>query len=560
MIQDKKNNEPAGENPVINLKRTEKQKEALINLAMHPAIWTQDLKTALMTTTEIIADCFEVDRASIWKLSDDGRELICLNLFERAKNCHSAGEVLYEKDFSSEFTAFKTSRYVDAHDALTDPRTAGYVESYLKPLSISSMLDASVRNEGVVIGLVCLEHVGEERRWQSDEITLACAISDHVSLLLANNERKKVESALRESESKFRDVFDSASDAIFIHDASTGNILDVNQTMIYMYGWSRDECNTLSTSDLSAKTSEYSNEAALDKIRQANKIGLLRFEWVARRRDGSLFPADVTLKRTDIAGKACIIANVRDITERKHVEREKEKLIQKLEAKNSEMEKYTYTVSHDLKAPLITIMGFLGYLKEDIEKGNLMRAQEDIQRISKSTIKMDVLLQNLLKLSIIGKSVDDYTVFPMSSAIEEALEQLEGLLKGKNIKIDYEKTMPLISGDKIRIVEVWQNLIENAIKYIGENSNPEIAIGAEVEGNENIYFIKDNGIGIEPIYHKKIFGLFEKLDPNIEGTGIGLAIVKRIIDFHCGKIWVESEGLGKGSTFNFTVAQNLASE
>jgi signal transduction histidine kinase len=113
--------------------------------------------------------------------------------------------------------------------------------------------------------------------------------------------------------------------------------------------------------------------------------------------------------------------------------------------------------------------------------------------------------------------------------------------------------MPIVYGDRVRLREVFENLIDNAAKYAGDQPNPMIEIGTKEEGNELVIFVRDNGIGIEPQYQNKVFGLFDKLNPNSEGTGIGLALIKRIIETHGGRIWVESEGLGKGSMFCFTI-------
>ncbi len=113
--------------------------------------------------------------------------------------------------------------------------------------------------------------------------------------------------------------------------------------------------------------------------------------------------------------------------------------------------------------------------------------------------------------------------------------------------------MSLLFGDRPRLVEIWQNLVENAVKYMGEQPAPRLTIGLERQGEETVFFVCDNGMGIDPRYHDKIFGIFEKLDPKSEGTGIGLAIVKRIVELYQGKIWVESAGLGQGACFRFTL-------
>jgi signal transduction histidine kinase len=137
--------------------------------------------------------------------------------------------------------------------------------------------------------------------------------------------------------------------------------------------------------------------------------------------------------------------------------------------------------------------------------------------------------------------------------VNEALELVEGRLKEKQVEVKVEADLPSICGDRARLVQVIQNLVDNAAKFMGDQKNPVIEIGADRSGKECIYYVRDNGIGIAPDYHERVFGLFNKLDAATEGTGIGLALVKRIIETHGGRIWVESQGLGKGTRFFFTL-------
>jgi signal transduction histidine kinase len=232
---------------------------------------------------------------------------------------------------------------------------------------------------------------------------------------------------------------------------------------------------------------------------------------------------------------------------------EREKLISQLEANNAELERFTYTVSHDLRNPLVTIKGFLGMLDKDIKDNQLERVQKDFQRIAGAADKMDELLTDLLELSRIGRIVNPPEEIDLVSLTQEALEMLDARIRSKNVIVTVSSDLPAMYGDRIRLREVIENLISNAIKYMGDQPEPKIEIGARGMGNESIIFVKDNGMGIEERYQSRVFTLFEKLDPTIEGTGIGLALVKRIIETHGGRVWVESEGLGKGSTFCFTM-------
>jgi len=243
-----------------------------------------------------------------------------------------------------------------------------------------------------------------------------------------------------------------------------------------------------------------------------------------------------------------------DVTDRKQAEMERERLIQELETKNNELEQFSYTVSHDLKAPLITVGGFLGYLNEDIEVGDTEKVDRDVKQINDAIKKMNRLLDEILELSRIGRMMNPPEEVSFEELTREALENVHGRLEERHIAVKLNPNLPAVYGDRQRLVEVLQNLVENATKFMGDQPEPKIEIGrcGEEYGNP-IFYVRDNGIGINPEYHVQIFGLFQRLDPKTDGTGIGLAIVKRIVEYHGGRIWVESEGIGKGTTFYFTL-------
>jgi len=241
------------------------------------------------------------------------------------------------------------------------------------------------------------------------------------------------------------------------------------------------------------------------------------------------------------------------LREKAQAEEKIHKLNQDLQKEVAELERFTYTVSHDLKSPLVTIKGFLGLLKKDMEENRLDRAENDFGRITGAADKMGALLSELLELSRIGRIVNPPEEINLVNLAQEALELLDGRIHSSNITINVSPDLPIVYGDHIRLREVLENLIDNAAKYMGDQPEPRIEVGKRENGAEIIIYVKDNGMGIEPQYHQKIFGLFEKLNPVSEGTGIGLALIKRIIEVHGGRIWAESEGLKKGSTFCFTL-------
>lgn len=263
---------------------------------------------------------------------------------------------------------------------------------------------------------------------------------------------------------------------------------------------------------------------------------------------------DVRLLETIAANLAVAIDNSFLQESLKHELAIQDKLISELEIKNAELERFTYTASHDLKSPLITIRGYLGYLEKDALAGNFERLQADIKRIAEATDKMHRLLNELLQLSRVGRVINEPQEIPFEEIVREALKRVEGQLTEWQVKVEVGSGLPTVYGDKERLVEVIQNFVDNACKFTKNQAAPVIQIGFNKKDSENIFYVKDNGIGIKKEFHEKVFGLFDKLDPASNGTGIGLALVKRIIEVHGGKTWVESEGVNQGTTFFFTLA------
>jgi len=235
-----------------------------------------------------------------------------------------------------------------------------------------------------------------------------------------------------------------------------------------------------------------------------------------------------------------------DVTQRKLAE-------EAFRQKNAEVERFTYTVSHDMTSPLVTINTFTGYLGQDIAGGDRARLKQAFDFIRGAAEKMERLLNELLELSRVGRIISSPVSVDFQELIDDALAAVAGCIADRGVRISRSSDSLMLSGDRARLGEVWQNLIENAAKYMGDQPEPHIEIGVETRGDERVFFVRDNGMGIDPRNIEKIFGLFEKLDPGSEGSGLGLALVKRIIEVHGGRIWAESAGAGKGSCICFTL-------
>ena len=244
---------------------------------------------------------------------------------------------------------------------------------------------------------------------------------------------------------------------------------------------------------------------------------------------------------------------MQNVTERVVAEQDRDRLIEELESRNSELEQFTYTVSHDLKAPLITVRGFLGLLEKDLADRDIDRINDDMNKIRAATEGMKNVLEDLLHLSRIGRIVNPEEETPLNEVIDDVLQLIGGLLNEREVSLFVPAGLPAVYGDRARLVELLQNLLENAAKFMGDQSAPRVEIGASSNGEEVVCYVSDNGIGVEERFHDRIFGLFQTLGAEGSGTGVGLALAKKIVDLHGGRLWVESTGHGSGARFCFSL-------
>ncbi len=286
------------------------------------------------------------------------------------------------------------------------------------------------------------------------------------------------------------------------------------------------------------------SEIALPLITHGEVIGAMTIQ--------SVLPA--AFSRVDITALQTMADQVANAIENAQLFTERAALINELEKRNTELERFTYTVSHDLRSPLVTIRGFLGYLRQDAGSGDLTRFDRDIQRIASAVDRMQALLNDLLELSRVGHIMNLPENIPFGQIVKETVDLVYGSLQAHHIRLKIQEDFPVVHGDRTRLIEIIQNLVSNAAQFMGNQSDPIIEIGTRGidETGKSIFFVRDNGVGIDPKFHDRIFGLFNRLDPSIEGTGIGLTLVKRIIEVHGGRIWVESKP-GAGATFLFTL-------
>jgi PAS domain S-box-containing protein len=303
--------------------RSHRQREALAKLAVDESLLKIDLNEGFDKITRILSETIEVDIAGIWLFSEDEKNLDCIALFEDGATKNPAGHTLVIETLPVYFNAIRTESRIYASDVQNDHRTIELKESYLIPKGITSMLDAGILIKGKLAGVVCLEHKGEKRTWEADEEAFASTVASIISQAMINSERMKTKELLRESEQKFREVFNSTNEAIFIDDALTGIMIDCNERTIEMYGYeNKEEILKGNIGDISANVDPYNQARAQYHIQQTINVGPQTFDWLAKRKNGDIFWTEVSLKTSKIGGENRVLAVVRDISDRKHAEQE----------------------------------------------------------------------------------------------------------------------------------------------------------------------------------------------------------------------------------------------
>ncbi len=399
------------------------------------------------------------------------------------------------------------------------------------------------------------------------------AITGSVGIVRDITERKKGTVSLKKSEEKYHNLIELASAGILV--AENDKITQVNRTAEEIYGYCKDEMIGQSPSILSPDTYKERHRKILLDILTSGKADKMIFEEEGLRKDGSLVPIEISFT-LEVDKENMIIAVVRDISERRKAEEERSRLLDELKDKNKELEQLVYIASHDLRSPLVNVQGFSNELEqafkyvqsilfhsEDVSPGvKEMLAPtldedipEAIHYILTSIAKMDSLLAGLLRFSRLGRAALNITTLNMNRIVGDITKSFEYQAKEADVALKVEALPPCL-GDETQINQVFSNLIDNALKYRKPSQPGIIAIGGSRENGNAVYYVEDDGIGIAREHQDKIYELFHRLDPKAtQGEGLGLAITRRILDRHTGKIWVKSEQ-GKGSTFFVSLPAN----
>jgi PAS domain S-box-containing protein len=358
--------------------------------------------------------------------------------------------------------------------------------------------------------------------------------------------RVQAEAELR----KFKTISDNANYGVIIADMS-GNILYVNDCLAAMHGYEVDEL-------LGQNLTIFHGQRHVQDILDANpaimQTGSYSGEVQSIRKDGSTFPALMHGSAIRAPGGELLFltTTVIDISQRKRAEEQLKHYADELEHSNQELQQFAHVASHDLQEPLRMVSSYLRLLEQRCQGQLDEAASEYIAFAVDGAARMQALIRDLLAYSRVGTHGEPFEPTDCQAVLEQVLQDLKVTLEESGAVITHDP-LPVVRGDATQLGQLLQNLISNAIKFRGQRP-PEIHVGVERRGDEWVFAVRDNGIGIEEQYFERIFLVFQRLHTQAEypGTGIGLAVCKRIVERHGGRIWVESEP-GQGATFYFTL-------
>jgi PAS domain S-box-containing protein len=551
-VRDIREGKQMEENLLIPEHYLRSQSQTLMRLAKSNTFSQSNLNAALREITETAARSLLVQRVGVWLYNSDQSKIECIDLYDVSTNQHTAGLSLLKANCPAYFQALEEERSVVINDVFNDKRTQEFSESYLSKFGVTSVLYAPIWLGDRLLGVVCYQDVGGVRQWTMEDESFAASIADLVKLAIETSERHAAQSALRNSEAKFRALFEHSSIGISLANMDE-RIIDSNPVLCQMLGYNQEELYEKRltdyiypenlTTDLDYQQIVVENRDCLNKE--------LRFQ----HKDGSLVWTQISVSLICDTNNQpeFLLTIIEDITERKRTELKLLQTKEAAEASSRAKSEFLATMSHELRTPLNAMMGLSQLLQQKI-LGTLNDKQEEyVNYIYSSGEQLLALINDILDLSKVEASKEELILLPLqvqdicnsviSTVCDRALE------KKLQLTTEIAPEVDVCIADERRIKQMLLNLLTNAIKFTPAG---KVSLTVKKVPQGMIFTVSDTGIGIDSNQFQFLFEPFKQLDSGLnreyEGTGLGLALTRKLARMHGGDVTVEST-LGEGSRF-----------
>lgn len=525
-----------------------RQQEAIALLG-HNAMLHVNLIEFMNEVVIKVADTLDNEFCKVLKLLPDGSNMLLLAGVGWKDGL--VGHAIVDTGLNSQAGyTLNSSKPVIVYDLNTETRFSG--PELLHEHKVISGISIAIPGKNGPWGVLGT-HSTQCKNFSKDDVNFLHSVANLLASAIARN---SVEDTLKESEEKYRKLIETAQDAILCDE--NGVITIWNESAEKIFGYSKSE---IIGKSISAILPDRHNEIYQKQMKRFLKHGYNSIldktvEISGMRKKGTEFPIELSLSsQKAIDGHYTFTAIIRDVTNQKKAKKQLIEKTKEIEKINNELKDFVYTVSHDLKEPLFSINGYVSRLYETYHDIYDEKGRRFSNRIKANIEIMSNRIQEILEVAKVGMIAYDFKENASEDIIKNVLATLVDKIEANNINTIIKSNLPTILCDEKRIRDVFYNLVTNAIKFMGDDKQRQVTIGCSNNDGYYKFFVEDSGIGIRKEYQNNVFKIFARLKQiEAEGTGVGLIIVKKIVEMHKGKIWIESPiAKGKGTRFCFTI-------
>lgn len=533
----------------------------LSELAKNAQVYGGNLQEAFRTITQVAAECLRTERVSIWFFTQDRSAIQCAALYQSATREHSQGSVLMATDYPKYFKELNSERIIPADNAQADSRTNEFTATYLAPLGITSMLDVPIRSEGLMVGVICHEHIGPTRHWTLEEQHFAASVSNTVALAIEAADRRKIEQALRTSQGRLAMTVQSTNIGIWDWDLNTNDVYLSSEWKRQLGYEDHEIASAFQEWEGRIHPEDHDRSLATVEMYLSGRTSTLENEHRLRHKDGSyrwILARGTIIKNEGELSSRMVGIHI-DVTDRKTAEEVLRQAKEAAEAASRAKSQFLANMSHEIRTPMNGVLGMAELLLRCALGDKERHLTESIHR--SGTVLLG-LINDILDFSKIeaGKLQLEMIAFEIRRTIQEAVDLARPEAQKKRLKLSWHVASAIpayLLGDPMRLRQIIVNLVGNAVKFT-EQGVIEVAVSVESQQGELhgvSVTVRDTGIGISPEAQAHLFAAFSQADGSTTrkygGTGLGLAIVKQLVTLMGGQIKLHSAP-GEGSTFTFS--------